>query len=166
MRPGVVELLDLTLLSLELLQLHRSTVDPRRRSRLEARDLEANVLQLLGEMRRGGLASPTAGKARLCPDMNSTSKEGAGGDDDRPRPESPTFERLDATHPRAIENQPSDSALHRDEGGMLLEEPANRPAVQATVALRPRCPHGRPLAPIEHSKLQHREVGGAPHDAT
>src|SRR5690348_12175083 len=96
MRPGVVELLDLTFLSLELLQIHRSTVDPRRRPRLEARDLKADVLQLLREMRRRDLTSPPAGKTRLGSDMNPTAKKGAGGDDDGPRPEPPTFERLDA----------------------------------------------------------------------
>src|SRR4029079_17570386 len=46
-RPGIVELLDLAFLAFEAREVHRPAVDSRRRARLEARDGESHLVQLL-----------------------------------------------------------------------------------------------------------------------
>src|SRR6059058_6212347 len=83
MRPGVIELLDLALLTLQVAPAYRASVDTRWRSRLEACDLEASLLQLLGEVRRGRLAGPPAGHRRRRADVNSSSQKRASRDYDR-----------------------------------------------------------------------------------
>src|SRR5947207_2720270 len=82
MRPGVVELLDLTLLSLEARKVRGAAVDARGGSCLEARDLESGAFELLGQVSRCGFSSPPSGETHLGADVNPTAKAGAGRDYD------------------------------------------------------------------------------------
>src|SRR2546423_3623850 len=51
-RPGIVELLDLTLLLCQRIPPYGATVDPGRRTRLEARHFQSRMLELLREVDR------------------------------------------------------------------------------------------------------------------
>src|SRR5438105_13971424 len=80
MRPGVVELLDLTLLSLEARKVRGAAIDARGGSCLEARDLESGAFELLGQMSRCGFSSPASGETHLGAYVNPTEMEGAVSD--------------------------------------------------------------------------------------
>ena len=167
MRPGEIEVLDLTLLHLEAAEVHGAAVDARRRAGLESPADDAELLELLREMRRRRVAGAPAGDLRLGADVNAPAQERAGGDHDRARAEAPLLERLDAED-RArllVDEQPRDGALHREDVGVLLEERPHRAPVESAIALRARRPHGGPLAAIEHPELERREVRRASHDA-
>ena len=58
---------------------------PRGRACLEAPDAEAHRAQVVGQVRRGGIAPAPAG-ARLHADVDQTVEVRAGRDDDRARP--------------------------------------------------------------------------------
>jgi hypothetical protein len=49
-------------------------------------------------------------------------------------------------------------------GDMLLYQLPDRAAVQTAIALRPRGPNRRALAPVQHPELQRGQVCRAPHD--
>ena len=95
MRPGIVELFDLAFLPLKHGVVHASAIDARRRTCLEARNLETDARKLLCEMRRRGLSGATARHFGVRPDVNSPTEKGSGRYDDRLGAESPSFERLD-----------------------------------------------------------------------
>src|SRR5690242_10502184 len=130
MRPPVAELFQLAVLALELRVVDGSTVDARRGAGLEARDGEAELLELLGEMQGRGVARAAAGDARLGADVQATAEECARGDDDGLRSEASALERLHANDPPGfrIEQQPSDGALDGVQRRMLLEQRSHGPA--------------------------------------
>jgi hypothetical protein len=47
----------------------------------------------------------------------------------------------------------------------MFDEGASSATVQSSIALRTRCPHRRALASIEHSELEHCEIGRTPHNS-
>src|SRR5205085_10360712 len=93
-RPGVIELLDLTLLPLQSCDIDGPAVDARGRSGLEALDDEAGLLELLGEMSHCRFARATTGDLRLRADVNAAAKKRSGRDDDGAGAEAPAFQRL------------------------------------------------------------------------
>jgi hypothetical protein len=167
MRPREIELLDLAVLPLQPREIDGSAIDPRRRTRLESRHGEANLFQLVGQVRRRRLARPSAGNPSLSPDVNAAAEKRPRRDHDALRRESPPFERFHSGHdvPAPGEHEPSDSRLNRLQPRVFLEQASHRAAVQPTVALGARSPHGRPFAPIQHSELERRQVRGTTHDS-
>ena len=127
-----------------------------------------SALELLGEMRRGGLARAAAGDLRLGADVNAAAQERAGRDDDARRAEAPAFERLDARARVCAASSMRSRAtvpwivLQRR---VLFEQRAHGAAVQTAIALRARRPDRGSLAAVEHAELQRREIGRAAHDA-
>jgi hypothetical protein len=167
MRPRIIELLDLAVLWLESRQVDCTTIDTWRRASLESRDLESDVLQLLREMRCRRFASATTGESRFCSDMYSATEERPGRDNDTARSEAPPLQRFDTTYSFAllIEEKLRHCALDRRESRLLLDEASHGTAIEATIALGARRPDRGTLAAIEHAKLQHGEIRGAPHDS-
>jgi len=99
--------------------------------------------------------------------VNAAAQECARSDDDAPRGEASTFESFDADDALAfVEQQTTDSALHRRYPRMLLDKLPNRSPIETAVALGARCPNSRSLAAIEHSKLEHGEICCTAHDPT
>src|SRR5688500_18914912 len=98
-RPGVVELVDLALLPLQRREIHRSSIDARRRPRLEATYDETEQLELLCEINRRQLARPPAGYPCVRPDVNASTQEGAGRDHDRVGTKATLLQRLHTAHP-------------------------------------------------------------------
>ena len=121
-RPGVIELLDLTILSLYLREVHRTPINSWRCSRLEPLDSQSGSFELFREMRRRRFSRTPAGKARLRADVNSASKESAGSYHDRPAREYPALERDYAGNPVTFEEQPGNCALNRLEALVTLEQ--------------------------------------------
>src|SRR5690606_8629143 len=136
----------------------------RRRAGLEARHLEPDTLELLGEVYHRRVAGPPTGDARGRADVDAAAQEGAGRDDDGARAEATSLERLHPGGAPVREDEPRDRALDDRERRLLLEERADVAAIEAAIALRARRPDGRSLPPVEHPELQRRHVGGAPHD--
>src|SRR4051812_27553277 len=114
-RPAVVELLNFAVLYLELREIDGSTIDSRRRPRLEARHGEARFLELLGEMRAGCLTRSPTRDLGSGADVNLAAEEGAGGNHHAIRSEPSTFDRLNAGEASAArrEHQPCDRSLNR-----------------------------------------------------
>src|SRR5438477_5641866 len=163
--PRVIELLDLAVLALQVRQIDGSPIDTRRRPGLEARNLQPELLELLGEMDRGRLAGPAAGDLCLGPDVDASAQERARRHHDGTRPEATSFERFDALYFVALDPQPGNRSLHGAQRRMLLQQTPNGTPVQAAVALRPRRPDRRSLAPVQHAELKAREIRCPAHDA-
>ena len=97
--------------------------------------------------------------------MNAPPQKRAGREHHTLRTEAPALDSLDSGNPVPVQEQPGNRSLNRAEAAMLLEQGAHRAAVQSPVTLRPWSPDGGTLATIQHAKLDHRQVGGASHDA-
>jgi hypothetical protein len=166
-RPRVVKLLDLTLLTLESGKVDRSAIDAWGGSRLEARNPEAGFFELLREVRGRSLTSSSTGDTSLGSDVDPAAQEGARGDYNAFCAKAPSFQSLDATDAPFVrrEKEASNSALHRLEHCLLFEERSHRAAVQATIALCAGSPDGRAFTAVQHPELDHREIGGSPHDS-
>jgi hypothetical protein len=59
--------------------------------------------------------------------------------------------------------KPGNGPLHGTQIFMLFEEGPYRASVESAIALRARRPNRRALAPIEHAKLEHGEIGSSSH---
>jgi len=166
-RPRIIELLDLTLLYLESGIIDRSAVDPRRCSRLEARYRKAGLFELLREVRGRSLASSPSGDTGLGADVNPAAQKSACRDYNALRAKAPPFEGLDAQNATLVrrEEETSNSALHRLQRCLLLEEGSDRTAVQSAITLCAWSPDSRSFAAVKHPELDHREIGGSPHDS-
>src|SRR4051812_27741338 len=95
-RPRIVELLDLTLLDLQLGEIHRATVDARRSAGLEASHRETSLVELLGQVRGSCLTGAAAGDSGLGSDMDPAAQESTGSDYDSLSAEPPALKSLDA----------------------------------------------------------------------
>ena len=76
-RPRIIELIDLAVLSLEPGVINGSAIDTRRRTCLEPRHCQASMLELLSKMSRGIFSRSAAGDARVCANMDPSAEEGA-----------------------------------------------------------------------------------------
>src|SRR5437867_12626427 len=94
MRPGIVELLNLALLPLKDGIVHAPSVDTRRRTSFEPRDLEADACKLFRQVNGRGFAGAATRDLCVGPDVNPSTEKGSGRDDYCLAAESPAFERL------------------------------------------------------------------------
>jgi hypothetical protein len=99
--------------------------------------------------------------------VNAAAKECTGRDHYSLRAEATSLEGLDAGDASfgLIDGEPRDGALDRHEALVRLEQRAHSAAIEPAIALCARSPHSRALAPIEHAKLDHCQIGRSPHDA-
>ena len=97
--------------------------------------------------------------------MYAAAQERSRRDHDCTSAETTALQRFDAYDDSVTNHQSRDRPLDRRKPGVLLEQATDGPAIQTTIALGTRRPNGGALAAIEHSKLQHGEIGGAAHDA-
>jgi hypothetical protein len=167
MRPRVIEKLDLGLLSLEPGEINGPTIDAWRRAGLESGHREPNCLKLLRKVRRGCLSRATTGKLRVGADVNAAAQERASRNDHARRGKPATLEGFDTGDPTRVwvDDKPGNGSLNRRYPRVLFEEMSNSTAIQSPVTLGAGGPHCGSFAPIQHSKLEHREVGRATHDS-
>ena len=163
-RPRVVELLYLAILSLNLRVVHRSTIDSGRRPRLEPLDREPRFLELFREVSRGRLPRPSAGQTGLRPDMDPASQERSGRYHHCAAGEHPPLESDNSGNAVIFEDEPCDSSLNRLKILMLFDEGPDSPAVESPVALSAWRPDCRSLAPVQHAKLEGGHVSRSTHD--
>jgi hypothetical protein len=92
-------------------------------------------------------------------------QESAGSNDDRSRTKASSLEGLDAEYTRVVlgKHKPRDGTLHGVQGTVLFEEEPYCAPVESAITLRAWCPHRRTLAPIEHTELDHGEIGSSSH---
>src|SRR5262245_30872956 len=95
-RPGEIEGLDLTVLSLEMAEVNRPSVDAWWGAGLETLDDQSEPLELLREMRRRRFAGATAANLCLRSDVDASTKKRPGRDDNTPRSETASFECFDS----------------------------------------------------------------------
>src|SRR5262245_35262208 len=153
-RPGEIEGLDLTVLSLEMAEVNRPSVDAWWSAGLETLDHQPQPLELFSEMRRGRFAGATTANLRLCSDVDAAAKKRPGSDHNTPRSETAPLQCLDTSDTSITDNQPSDGALDCLKRCMLLEQSANRSPVQASIALCARSPNRGTLTSVEHPELK------------
>ncbi len=165
-RPRIVEGLHLARLHFERREVDTSAIDAWRSSGLEASYLEPGTFELFGEVQRRAFAGAPAGDPRLGPDMDLSSQESAGGDDDSARSEAATLEGFDADRCAAsfVHQESSDRSLHRLDARVLLQERPDGAPVEPAIALCARRPDGSALSAVEHAELEHREIGRSRHD--
>ncbi|HMG95588.1 MAG TPA: hypothetical protein VK565_04755, partial [Gemmatimonadaceae bacterium] len=75
------------------------------------------------------------------------------------------FDSKDATLTQ-VEHQSCDGALHRLQICLLFKERPDCPSVEAAVTLCARSPNRRTFAAIEHTELNHGEIGSSSHDSS
>jgi len=109
--------------------------------------------------------SAAAGETGFGANVDSSAKESAGSDDDRPCTEASSFEGLDAEYSCLIlgKQKPRDGTLHGAQVSTLFEEGPHRAPVKAAITLRTRCPYRRTLAPIKHAELDRSEISSFSH---
>ena len=100
--------------------------------------------------------------------MNPAAQESACSDHNALRAETPPLDGLDAEYPLFTrrEKETRHRALHSLESRVLLEERSDRAPVQSAIALRTRRPDSGAFAAVQHSELDHGEIGGPPHDSS
>jgi hypothetical protein len=167
-RPRIVELLYLALLDLQSGIVDGSAIDAWRCSRLEASHRKTSLLELLGEVSGGSIASSPPGNPGLCTDMDTAVQESARGNYHALCAEAPSFHGLNAEYAPFVrrEKEPADSALHGLKSWLFLQKRSDRAAVQSTIALRTRSPDSGSFAAVQHPKLDHREISSSPHDSS
>src|SRR5512140_2642037 len=113
-----------------------------------------------------GIARAATRDSRIGADVQTSTEERSGSDDDGLGTESASLERFDAGNAlaRAIDEQTRDSSLDRLKSRVLLDQAAHCTAIHPAIALGARGPDRRTLSAVEHSKLQRREIGRARHD--
>src|SRR5687767_8845534 len=101
-------------------------------------------------------------------DVNSAVQESTGGDHNSAGAKTATFQGFDAENTPlvGIENESGNGALHSLEILLLFEEGSDCAPVKPAVTLGARSPYRRPLAAIEHTELDHGEVGSSSHDSS
>jgi hypothetical protein len=165
-RPRIIEFLDFAFLSLQFRKIDRATIDPRRSAGLEASHLEACLLDLFGEIDGRWLTGATTRDARSRANVNSAAKERSGSQHHGCRSKPSSLNRFNSSDGCTVKDKSRNSSLNRSKPRMLLEQRPYCPSVQAAVALRSWRPHRGTLSAVQHPELDHRQVGGASHDAT
>src|SRR5262245_39532731 len=102
MRPGIVELFDLAVLSLQGTVVDRPTVDSGRGPGLEPRYAQADLLQLFSEVCRCRLARATARHLGPGANVNAAAQEGPCCDNDGASAEPSALQCLDAKNGRIV----------------------------------------------------------------
>jgi hypothetical protein len=167
MRPGVLELIELTFLSFHSREVHRPTIDPWRRPRLKTGHREPGIFQLLGEMDGRCLTRAAARDAGAGPDVNAAAEKRPGRDHNSAGAEPAAFKRLDTSYGALaiIEHQPRNRSLNATQQPVLLEERAHGAAIESSVALRTWRPDCGAFTTVQHPELKRCQVRGAAHDA-
>src|SRR5579862_3054118 len=113
-------------------------------------------------------ARAAAGDSRLGAYMNPPAQERAGRDHHGSRPEAAALERFESDHATGslVDEQTRHRALNTAQVRVPFQQRTDGSPVQAAVALRARRPHSGPLAPIEHTELQCRQIRCTTHDST
>jgi hypothetical protein len=65
-----------------------------------------------------------------------------------------------------VEHKPGDRALDRLQVWLLFKESSDCSSIETPIALGSWCPHSGAFAAIQHSELNHREIGGSSHDSS
>src|SRR6266566_2232252 len=104
---------------------------------------------------------------RIGAEVNATTKERPGCDDDSASAEATAVARLDSRDSRApfIGEQICDHALRELELRELLEQVADGAAIERAIALSARSPHSGALRAIQHAELDRGAIGGTAHQA-
>jgi hypothetical protein len=88
-----------------------------------------------------------------------------GRQHDRPRPELEPHLRGDAGDARSFDDEVDDRLLEDREILRVLENRSHGGLVEHSIGLRTSGAHGRPLAGVQHAKLDSGAVGRSAHDA-
>src|SRR5438876_4502327 len=98
--------------------------------------------------------------------MDSPAQKGACSYHDAFCAETSALEGLHAKHSSLIggEDKSGNGSLHGLQICLGLEKRSNRPAVKSAITLRTWCPDSWPLAAVQHSELNHRQIGCPRHD--
>ena len=158
----------------EFVEMHAPTVDAHGSARFHTVGADAPARNALREARHGWLGHSSA-RHGATSHVHQAVEEGAGGDHDAFRPKFHAPNRAH-THGHAsnfirisrrnwLHEQFFHLVLPNVQTIDSIERFAPFPHEFFAVALRARTPHGRPLAPIQHPKLNRRGIGNTPHFA-
>ena len=125
----------------------RSTIDARRRSRLEARHFQAAPFQRLGEVDRRTLPRPARPLRGGAPDMDSATEKGPRRDDHGLALEGHAPACFD-TPDAIVDVEPRHHLLEEIEVLQSVEDASNGDGVERPVTLCPRPPHRGALRPV------------------
>ena len=118
----------------------RSTIDARRRSRLEARHLQAACFQRLGKVDRRPLPRTARPLRRGAPHMDPATEKGPSRDDHGLALEGHAPARFDAPD-ATVDVEPRHHLLEEIEVIQSVKDASNGDRIERSVALRPRPPH-------------------------
>jgi hypothetical protein len=65
-----------------------------------------------------------------------------------------------------LEHKPGDRALDCLQIWLLFKQSSDCSSIEAAIALGSWCPHSGALAAIQHSELNHGEIGGSSHNSS
>ena len=146
----------------------KSTVRPSIRGGvpvLKRATVEADRLELLGQMRPPSLPCSATRDPGARSDVDAAAQKRAGGDHDRLRAEPPASS-VSTPLPdcRSPEDETRAPCPGSCESTGAARSASGRPVDRVPVALRARRPDRGSLASVEHPELEHREIRRAPHD--
>ena len=157
-RPRVARLL------LAFRKVDGAAVQPRRRSRLQARLRQLQLLQ--PRRQRQGRRIPRPPRLVIAhADMNASVQEGARGQHhcSRSKTDADLGDRAD--NPITLHHQVVDGLLEQGEVRLVLQTAADRGFVEDPIRLRAGGPHGGPLARVQNPELDAAFVGCDRHGA-
>ena len=153
-------------LALEPSQVNGSPVDSRRRACLEALYDKSKTLKCFSDCYGVTFAGSSRGNLGVQAQMDETSKESPGCEDDARSLVPPAVLGGYPANRTLVENQAARRALRKFKCGELFQYGTHGAPIKSPVALRARGPDCRPFRPVQHAKLDSGQVGGAADDAS
>ncbi len=140
-------------------------IDTRRRPGLQPIDTERQRTQTFGQRVGRRIAGATAGMM-VQPDVDHASQEGTGTQHHGIRHEADAGLGPDTDDGVVFHNQIVDALLEQSEISLVFQDAANRGLVSHAIRLGSSGANRRPLAGIEHTKLDAGQVGCLCHGTT
>ena len=146
------------------LEVDRRGRQARRGSCLQPSPAQAEAAQLLAEMNGRRLVDP-AGWLGVVADVDQPVQEGPGGHDDGAAGQPASVQQGHTRCDAPLEGDGADVALDELDGGLRRKRLPDPGRVTSLVSLRPRRPHRRTAAAVEHLELDAGGVDRAAHQA-
>ena len=156
----------ITRLRLHAGEVHRITMHTRRRAGLEPAQFESELTQRDREPFRRRLSDPSACRLPISA-VHEPAQKRTRRDHHRSAGEFAPIGQSNARYPltarSGLDGNHVDHPLHKFEIRGRFEPAPDLGCIEMTIGLRARRPDRRPLAPIQHAKLNSRRIDDLPH---
>ncbi len=154
--------IGIAVLHLEHRPVDGSSIQTGRRPRLKAALPKPKVIESRREANRRLIAHPTPWP-RLISDVNRTSQECPGRQDDRTNGQARAIRQFHALDAARIHKDVDDFALNHLKAGLRSGFRLHRLAIQLAIGLGPRPLHSGALSPVQKPELDARPICDAAH---